>query len=111
VEAVIDKDYSASILARELAADLFIILTQVPQVAENYGRPNQRWLSQLPVSKAKEMLEAHQFPPGSMGPKIRAALQFVEATGKEVLITDAEHLKDALARKAGTFIVPDGREQ
>ncbi len=111
VEAVIDKDYSAAILARELGADLFIILTQVPQVAENYGRPNQRWLSQLSVSKAKEMLEAHQFPPGSMGPKIRAALQFVEATGKEVLITDAEHLKDALARKAGTFVVPDGRDE
>lgn len=111
VEAVIDKDYSAAILAKELGADLFIILTQVPQVAENYGRPNQRWLSQLTVSKAKEMLEAHQFPPGSMGPKIRAALQFVEATGKEVLITNAEHLKDALARKAGTFVVPDGREE
>lgn len=111
VEAVIDKDYSASILAQELGADLFIILTQVPQVAENYGRPNQRWLSQLTVSKAREMLEAHQFPPGSMGPKIRAALQFVEATGKEVLITDAEHLKEALAKGAGTFIVPDGREK
>ncbi|MGQ9494672.1 MAG: carbamate kinase [Thermoanaerobaculaceae bacterium] len=111
VEAVIDKDYSASILARELGADLFIILTQVPQVAENYGRPNQRWLSHLTVTKAREMLEAHQFPPGSMGPKIRAALQFVEATGKEVLITDAEHLKEALARAAGTFIVPDGREE
>lgn len=111
VEAVIDKDYSASILAQELEADLFIILTQVPQVAENYGRPNQRWLSSIPVSKARAMLEAHQFPPGSMGPKIRAALQFVEATGKEVLITDAEHLKEALARAAGTFIVPDGREK
>lgn len=110
VEAVIDKDYSASLLAQELVADLFIILTQVPQVAENYGRPNQRWLDQLTVSKAKEMLEAHQFPPGSMGPKIRAAVQFVEKTGKEVLITDAEHLKDALARKAGTFLVPDGKE-
>lgn len=111
VEAVIDKDYSASLLAQELGADLFIILTQVPQVAENYGRPNQRWLSHLTVSKAREMLEAHQFPPGSMGPKIRAALQFVEATGKEVLITDAEHLKEALVRAAGTFIFPDGREE
>lgn len=111
VEAVIDKDYSASLLAQELGADLFIILTQVPQVAENYGRPNQRWLSHLTVSKAREMLEAHQFPPGSMGPKIRAALQFVEATGKEVLITDAEHLKEALARVAGTFIFPDGRDE
>ena len=107
VEAVIDKDYSASLLAEELGAELFIVLTQVAQVAENFGRPNQRWLSEITVSRAKEMLEQHQFPPGSMGPKIRAAIQFVENTGKEVLITDAEHLKDALARKSGTFIVAD----
>ncbi len=110
VEAVIDKDYSASLLAKELDADLFIILTQVPQVAENFGRPNQRWLADLPVSKAKEMLERNQFPPGSMGPKISSAIDFVESTGKEVLITDAEHLKDALARASGTYVVPDGKE-
>jgi len=110
VEAVIDKDYTASLLAQELDADLFIILTQVPQVAENYGRPNQRWLPEITASKAREMLDHNQFPPGSMGPKVRAALAFVEKTGKEVLITDAEHLKDALAHNAGTFIVADGKE-
>jgi carbamate kinase len=54
------------------------------------------------------MLDANQFPPGSMGPKVRAALEFVEATGKEVLITDEEHLKRALERASGTFIVADG---
>ena len=111
VEAVIDKDYTAALVAESLDAELFIILTQVPQVAENYGRPSQRWLAELTVSRAREMLDQHQFPPGSMGPKIRAALQFVETTGKEVLITDAEHLKDALARKGGTFIVPDGTKE
>jgi len=84
VEAVIDKDYTTSLLAQELDADLFIVLTQVAQVAENFGRPNQRWLSEIPVAKAKEMLEHNQFPPGSMGPKIRAAITFVEKTGKEV---------------------------
>jgi len=108
VEAVIDKDYVASILARDLEADLYIVLTQVPMVAENFGRPNQRWLRRLPVSKAREMLESNQFPPGSMGPKIRAALEFVETTGKEVLITDQEHLKRALAGDSGTFIVSEG---
>ena len=108
IEAVIDKDYVASILARDLEADLFIVLTNVPMVAESYGRPHQRWLRTLPVARAREMLEANQFPPGSMGPKVRAAIQFVEATGKEVLITDAEHLKQALERKAGTFIVASG---
>jgi carbamate kinase len=111
VEAVIDKDYTAALLAAALDADLFIILTQVPQVAENFGRPNQRWLDVVPVSKAREMLDHNQFPPGSMGPKVRAAIQFVEACGKEVLITDAEHLKDALARTSGTYIVPDGTRE
>jgi len=108
VEAVIDKDYVASILARDLEAELFIVLTQVPMVAENFGRPNQRWLRKLPAAKARQMLSSNQFPPGSMGPKIEASLEFVEATGKEVLITDEESLKRALARKAGTFIIPDG---
>jgi carbamate kinase len=111
VEAVIDKDYAAALLAAALDADLFIILTQVPQVAENFGRPNQRWLDVVPVSKAREMLEHNQFPPGSMGPKVRAAIQFVETRGKEVLITDAEHLKDALARTSGTYVVPDGTRE
>jgi carbamate kinase len=108
IEAVIDKDYVASILARDLEADLFIVLTNVPMVAENFGRPQQRWLRRLPVRRAREMLEANQFPPGSMGPKVRSAIQFVEVTGKDVLITDAEHLKSALERTAGTFIVADG---
>ncbi len=108
VEAVIDKDYVASILARDLDAELFIMLTQVPMVAENFGRPNQRWLRTLPVAKAQEMLDSNQFPPGSMGPKVRASMDFVEATGKEVLITDEEHLKNALNRKAGTFLVKEG---
>ena len=111
VEAVIDKDYTASMLAQELDADLFIILTQVQGVAENFGRPSQRWLAELSVARAKEMLAQHQFPPGSMGPKIQAAIEFVERKGKEVLITDAEHLKDALARTAGTYIVPDSKEE
>ena len=108
VEAVIDKDYVASILARELEADLFIMLTQVPMVAENFGRPNQRWLRRLPLSKAQEMMASNQFPPGSMGPKMQASMDFVEATGKRVLITDEEGLKRALEGKAGTFLVAEG---
>lgn len=108
VEAVIDKDYVASMLARELAADLFIMLTQVPMVAENFGRPNQRWLRRMPLTKAREMMDSHQFPPGSMGPKVRASMDFVEATGKEVLITDEDSLKRAFEGRAGTFLVPDG---
>ncbi|MGB5403592.1 MAG: carbamate kinase, partial [Robiginitalea sp.] len=108
VEAVIDKDYVASMLACELTADLFIMLTQVPMVAENFGRPNQHWLRRMPLSKAREMMASHQFPPGSMGPKVQASMDFVEATGKEVLITDEDSLKQALDGRAGTFLVADG---
>ena len=108
VEAVIDKDYVASILACELEADLFIMLTQVPMVAENFGRPNQRWLRRMPLARAKEMIVGNQFPPGSMGPKVQASIDFVEATGKEVLITDEDSLKQALEGAAGTFLTPDG---
>jgi len=111
VEAVIDKDYVASILARELSAQLFIVLTQVPMVAEHFGRPNQRWLRRLPVAMAKEMMASHQFPPGSMGPKIRSSIDFVEATGQEVLITDEGSLKRALEGNAGTFLVADGEPE
>jgi carbamate kinase len=111
VEAVIDKDYVASMLARELDADLFIMLTQVPMVAENFGRPNQRWLRRLPVERAKEMMATNHFPPGSMGPKMRASIDFVEATGKEVLITDEASLKRALEGKRGTFLVREGEPE
>jgi carbamate kinase len=108
VEAVIDKDYVAAILATELEADLFIMLTQVPMVAENFGRPNQRWLRRMPLGKAREMMAANQFPPGSMGPKVQASMNFVEATGKDVLITDEDSLKRALEGRAGTFLVAEG---
>jgi carbamate kinase len=108
VEAVIDKDYVAAMLATELEADLFIMLTQVPMVAENFGRPNQRWLRRMPLGKAREMMASNQFPPGSMGPKVQASMNFVEATGKDVLITDEDSLKRALEGRAGTFLVAEG---
>jgi len=108
IEAVIDKDYVAAMLATELEADLFIMLTQVPMVAENFGRPNQRWLRRMPLRKAREMMENHQFPPGSMGPKVQASMNFVEATGQDVLITDEDSLKRALEGRAGTFLVAEG---
>jgi len=108
VEAVIDKDYVAAMLATELQADLFIMLTQVPMVAENFGRPNQRWLRRMPLTKAREMMTSNQFPPGSMGPKVQASMNFVEATSKDVLITDEDSLKRALEGRAGTFLVAEG---
>lgn len=108
VEAVIDKDFTASLLARSLDADLFVNLTGVPQVMADFGQPSERPLPLLTLSETRRLLADGQFPPGSMAPKIRAAIEFVEATGKKVLITDIEHLGEAMAGEGGTAIVADG---
>lgn len=104
VEAVIDKDYASALLAAELKAELFVVLTGVPQVMKNFGKKNQEALPRLTVREARKLLSAGQFPPGSMGPKIDSAIQFVERGGKEVLITSAEALNDAIAGRTGTYI-------
>jgi carbamate kinase len=108
VEAVIDKDLTASLLARSLDADLFVNLTGVPHVMADFGQPSERPLPLLTLAETRRLLADGQFPPGSMAPKIRAAIEFVEATGKKVLITDIEHLGEAMAGEGGTTIVADG---
>ncbi len=104
VEAVIDKDFASALLAAELKADLYVILTGVAKVALDFGKPSQKTVDRLTIAEAERHLAAGQFPAGSMSPKIEAAIQFVRATGKEVLITDVEHLRDALAGKEGTRV-------
>ncbi|NOZ14058.1 MAG: carbamate kinase [Acidobacteria bacterium] len=107
VEAVIDKDYTSSLLARNLKADLFITLTGVDQVYADFGKPTQRALSRLSVKDARKMLAEGQFPAGSMGPKIESAVEYIESGGSEVLITSAEaieNMKDI--EKVGTRIIP-----
>jgi carbamate kinase len=104
VEAVIDKDYSSALLASELDADLFIVITGIPRVAVDFGRPTQKWIDYLSVKDAEDHLAQGQFPPGSMGPKIEAALDHVRATGNDVLITDIDHIREALAGEEGTRI-------
>jgi len=105
VEAVIDKDYAASLLAREVKVDLFVILTAIERVYLDYGKPTQREARVLTVDEARKHLADGQFPPGSMGPKIRAAVEYIEAGGREVLITTAGHLRAALINRSGTRIV------
>jgi carbamate kinase len=107
VEAVIDKDYASSLLAAELKADLFIVITGVPKVMRDFGKKSQRALDTLTVSEARRLMKQGQFPPGSMGPKIDASVRFIEGGGHAVLITDAAHLRDALAGREGTRILPD----
>lgn len=104
VEAVIDKDYAASMLAASLSADLFIILTGVERVARDFGKPTETPLPEIKLDMARRLLAEGQFPAGSMGPKIDAAIAFVEAGGKEVLITRAESLSEALEGRTGTVI-------
>ena len=111
VEAVIDKDYAASLLAREVKADLFIILTAIERVYLNFGRPDQVEVPVLTVEEAKKHLADGQFPPGSMGPKIRAAVEYIEAGGREVLITKDSHLKAALLNRSGTRVVAEKQEE
>jgi carbamate kinase len=106
IEAVIDKDFASALLASELRADVFMILTNVAQVSLDFGKPTQRTVDQLSVAEAEKHLAAGQFPPGSMGPKIEAAIQFVRASGKTVLITDVEHVREAISGSGGTKITP-----
>jgi carbamate kinase len=105
VEAVIDKDYAASLLAREVKVDLFVILTAIERVCLDFGKPTQREAPVLTVEEARRHLAEGQFPPGSMGPKIRAAIEYIEAGGREVLITTAGHLRAALINRSGTKII------
>ncbi len=87
--------------------DLFIILTAIERVYIDFGKPGQREAPVLTVEEAKKHLADGQFPPGSMGPKIRAAVEYIEAGGREVLITTDPHLKAALLNRSGTRIVAD----
>jgi carbamate kinase len=106
LEAVVDKDRTATLLAIEIAASRIIHLTSVDAVYRDHGTPRETPLSLLHVTEARRLLEDGQFPEGNMGPKIEASLDFLAAGGERVLITAAERLDDALAERAGTRIVP-----
>jgi carbamate kinase len=104
VDAVIDKDLASSLLARQVGAETLIILTSVDNVYLNYGKKDQKALLKMDVEQAKTYLENGQFPPGSMGPKIEAAVDFIEHGGEEVIITSPEMAELAASGKAGTMI-------
>ncbi|HET6513777.1 MAG TPA: carbamate kinase [Thermodesulfovibrionales bacterium] len=103
-DAVIDKDLSASLLARELCLDKFIVLTDVDGVYLNWEGEHKQRLENLSMKDAKRHLLEGQFPRGSMGPKIEAAIQFLESGGKEVIIARPEEMVEAMEGKAGTRI-------
>ncbi len=105
VEAVIDKDLAAVVLAEAVKADRLVIVTAIDRVALDFGRPTQRDLDVLSVADAQRHLDDGQFPPGSMGPKILGAIRFIRNGGREVLITSPQRLGVALAGRGGTRIV------
>jgi carbamate kinase len=108
IAAVIDKDFASSLLAREINADLFLISTAVEKVALNFGKPDEKWLDQMTLSEAKAYLaEGIHFAKGSMAPKIQAIIWYLEAGGKQALITNPENIGRALKGETGTWILPD----
>ena len=103
--AVIDKDFAAELLAEELNADSLVILTAVEKVAVNFGKPDQRWLDHLTPEEAQRYIAEGQFAPGSMLPKVQAAVKFAESkSGRTALITLLEKAKDGIAGRTGTAV-------
>ena len=103
--AVIDKDFAAALLAESMEADMLIILTAVEKVAIRYGQPDQEWLTDLSVEEAQKYADQGEFAPGSMLPKVQAAIQFASAKqGNEAMITLLEKAREALQGKTGTKI-------
>ncbi|VAW03439.1 Carbamate kinase [hydrothermal vent metagenome] len=106
IAAVIDKDLASALLASQVDADMLLISTAVEKVALNFGTPEQRWVDQFTLEEVKQYLdEGGHFAEGSMAPKMRAVVQFLEAGGKEALITNPENLERAVAGETGTRIV------
>ncbi|KAB2880192.1 carbamate kinase [bacterium] len=104
IEAVIDKDRASALLAGKLELKRFIISTDTDRVYLNFKQPDQIALDRITLAEAKQYLESGQFPPGSMGPKMEAAVDFLSRGGEEVIITKPEFLGDAVNGKAGTHI-------
>ena len=103
--AVIDKDFAAERMAEQLDADALVILTAVEKVAVNFGKPDQKWLSHLTPEEARGYIAEGQFAPGSMLPKVEAAVKFAESGfGRSSLITLLEKARDGIAGRTGTIV-------
>lgn len=106
VDAVIDKDYAAALVGDLVGADTLLLLTGVERVAVDFGTPAQREVEQMTVAEARGHLADGQFPAGSMGPKVDAAIRFIAGGGRVAIVGAMEHAAEALAGTSGTRIVP-----
>ena len=107
VEGVVDKDHAASYLASLIEAEILLILTDVEKISLYYNTPHQRFIDKMTISQANEYLIEGHFPEGSMGPKVKSAINFLEKGGKKVIITSLEHAVDAVKGDVGTTITLD----
>jgi carbamate kinase len=105
IDGVVDKDLASSVLAGELKAERLIILTEVEKVSLHFNTPNQEDLDKVSVKEAKAYLKAGHFPPGSMGPKVKACVEFLEKGGQEAIVTSIKTLPQALKGETGTHFV------
>jgi carbamate kinase len=105
VDAVIDKDLASAKLAEEVGVDMFVIATDVEGAALNYGSPDQVFLRTVDLEEAESFLREGHFPPGSMGPKIEAAMQFIRAGGKRAVISSIEGIEEAVEERGGTEVI------
>ena len=109
VEAVIDKDLGAALLARTVRADVLVVATDVPAAVLHYGTPEAEPVGRVTVTRMRELATEGHFASGSMGPKVDAVCRFVEQGGQRAVITNLEHIVDGVAGEAGTVVVPDNQ--
>lgn len=107
VDAVVDKDLASAVLGRDIGADVLYILTSVDRVYLNFNQENQRALETMTVAEAKRWMGEGHFPPGSMGPKVQAGIDFLSSGGSRVVITSAQTFGEALDGRTGTVMIPD----
>jgi carbamate kinase len=107
VEAVIDKDRTAALVAAVMGADTLVILTDVPAAAVGFGKPWEKWLGEVRAAEMEQYLRRGEFGAGSMGPKVEASLGFLRAGGRRAIITDPPSLGRAMRSETGTRIVPE----
>src|SRR5690606_1137447 len=105
VAAVIDKDFAAQRLASLVNAEILMLVTPVDKVAINFGKPDQKMISRMTLAEAERYFAEGHFPPGSMGPKIEASINFLRAGGKKTIITSLENIERAINGEEGTEIV------
>ena len=105
VEAVIDKDLASSVLAREIGADIFVIVTDTTGAAIHWGQPDQKILGKVPLAEMEQYVQEGHFPAGSMGPKVEALIEYYKATDQRGIICNLEGIEKAIAGKAGTEII------